>query len=213
MKEVIENKELIEGLFNRAKEINELEYEFAKDFRKEIFNKAETLPDDKFFLAVDILREEIQKRLSKNPTTRQVMEAVKDGANEFARKCIVDSVEKFVSFISFAKTYRIKVDKLYKPCFDNITGVSDDSYGDFCDRLPMAGKEVYEKAINGEVKGDGYELHRFNGCSECYFVGCLERAVERFRGSFLNSCLEEILKNELSTETDKKGEPTNFSKF
>ena len=213
MKDVIENKELMQGIFDKAQKSSSLEREFKKEFHTEVVGKAPLLDDDKFWMAIDILKEEIQKYINRG---ERPFSAVEKGAQEFARKCITDnadSIAKFFSFISFVKTYREKSDAIYKPCFDNITGCSDDGYGDFCDRLPLAGKELYEKALAGELKGDASKIARFHDMSECYIGMKLEEGMEVFIYSFSRDCIDRVEIKERAGHGSKDKEPTKFSQF
>jgi len=56
--------------------------------------------------------------------------------------------------MQYIRTYEDKVNKLYKPLFEVITGFGDDGYGDIIDSFPLHGRERFEKALKEEIEGD-----------------------------------------------------------
>ena len=75
----------------------------------------------------------------------------KSDASAHNLQCRMESrgEQKAALYMRFAKTYGIKAAALYKPLFEVVEGRGDDSYGDLLDNLPLIGREVYDKAIEG----------------------------------------------------------------
>ncbi len=56
--------------------------------------------------------------------------------------------------MQFANMWDSMSDKLYKPLFDIINDRGDDAYGDLLDALPLAGREVVERALKKEFANE-----------------------------------------------------------
>lgn len=76
------------------------------------------------------------------------------GIHRFIWNFVFGQIDDPYLAMQYIRTYRHKVDRLYKPLFDVIKGFGDDGYGDVLDSFLLHGRERYEKALNGELEGD-----------------------------------------------------------
>lgn len=184
MEKIINDKKLMKSFWDEHKAINDKKEILNTRFSEEVTAHVPEMDDDKFWEGIKILLEKMKesKRYVGTDGFHSMMNIIKRATGDFARDS--SSKGKFVDFISFVKTYRRKSDALYKPCFDNITGCGDDGYSDFCDRLPLLGKKIYDKAVAGELKGEASDFE-FEGNSEMYVGMRLSEAVDKFIPSFV----------------------------
>jgi hypothetical protein len=120
---------------------------------------------DRFWELAWVLRNEVyQFRFGYGRTN-----GVQDAASEFFRKPYADdfgpnfrSAEPTYTLdeaIQLAKTWRHVTRDLYDPLFDVVEGRSDDAYGDLLDALPLAGRDVVQKALDREF-GNNIQFER-----------------------------------------------------
>jgi len=188
--DIINDENRLRDLKEKQDAIRKEQWELRETYRKEFIQKAEEMSDERFWKGVDIFLEKIEDALHVMKDTNKyddIYSAIKRAAHNFAKES--SNNDKFLDFISFVRTYSIKTGEVYEPCFENITGCSDDVYGDFCDRLPLFGKEVFEEAINGKLKGEA-DNWTFKKQHELYVCGSLEEAVEDFLPSFITEMLD-----------------------
>lgn len=201
--DIINDEIRLRDLAERNEALRKEEWDLKALYRNEFIGKAEIMDDDRFWKGVEIFKENIDKMMEHMKDTSKyddVFIAIRKAAEEFARKSFREG--KFVDFISFARTYSVKSGQIYDPCFENITGCGDDGYGDFCDRLPLVSKEVYDKAIAGELKGDA-DNWPFKSQHELYVSSSLDEAVENFLPSFIRDRLEELAKGTQSQSEEE----------
>tara|TARA_R110000824_G_scaffold217119_1_gene403643 strand:- start:679 stop:1383 length:705 start_codon:yes stop_codon:yes gene_type:complete len=100
------------------------------------------LTDDEFWSVLAVYRKEVLS---------SIRGGRKSEASAHSLQCRMESrgEQKAALYMRFAKTYERKAAGLYKPLFEVAEGRGDDSYGDFLDNLPLIGREVYEKALEG----------------------------------------------------------------
>jgi len=88
------------------------------------------------------------------------MDAVKRAAKELVRRSHVEHYYgenwamlrfpfSFDEILMFARRWNDMYEELHKVLFDTVTDKGDDSYGDFIDSLPLAGRHVVEKCLEG----------------------------------------------------------------
>lgn len=110
---------------------------------------AKPLDDNEFWAMIDELNTEI-RRTGKKPDYELAFE-------RFCWEYAFRNENKIDKVVRFIKTYESKVAALYKPLNEVIEGYGDDGYGDILDSFPLFGREKYEKALKGEIKGDPYQ--------------------------------------------------------
>jgi rubrerythrin len=114
-------------------------------FNKAMIGLEYTLPpltDDEFWSILAVYRKEVLS---------SIRAGRKSEASAHNLQCRMESrgEQKAALYMRFAKTYELKASKLYKPLFEVVEGRGDDGYGDLLDNLPLIGREVYEKALDG----------------------------------------------------------------
>ncbi len=127
---------------------------YHQAFSEHFDNQVTTLPTDRFWQLQTVFnRQVIRFRFGYGRTN-----GVEQAAREFFRQPYAGDFRatgpgtkySFDEAMSFAKSWRDIAGQLYEPLFDVVTGRGDDGYSDLLDSLPLAGREVVNKATNRE---------------------------------------------------------------
>lgn len=129
-----------------ALQVEKLRITYSEEFPKQA-RKLELLTDDEFWKLCRIFRDFVVRyRFGYGRTN-----GVKDAAWEFFRKVIVDGAEvedEFWLRMRFAARYGEVCGRASEALWDVIER-GNDGFGDLLDSLPLAGREVHEKACEG----------------------------------------------------------------
>jgi hypothetical protein len=140
---------------------------YAKAFRRHFQESVTVLADDRFWTLQGVFRTEVCKfRFNCGGSN-----GVEQAAQELFRKPLAGDFDDNPTYmleeaIQFAKTWPSIHNRLYRPLFDVVQDRGDDAYGDLLDALPLAGREVVEKAVGGGLANEQqFEAAVLEGCA------------------------------------------------
>lgn len=140
---------------------------YAKAFRRHFHDSVTVLTDDRFWALQPVFRSEVCKFRFNYGRSNGVEQA----ARELFRKPLAGDFDDSPTYtldeaVQFAKTWPSIQNRLYRPLFDVVQDRGDDAYGDLLDSLPLAGREVVEKAIAGDFANERqFESAVLEGCA------------------------------------------------
>ena len=113
-----------------------------------------TLKNDTFFEMIRIFREHLIKF-----SERGVAGAVDSAMNTMCidARCDDNVFYTYHTMIAFYNTWQNIVCELHDTLFDVVEGMSDDSYRDLINMLPIVGERLISKIINGDYTNLGYD--------------------------------------------------------
>lgn len=135
-----------------AIKVNEAESAFREAF-KELWQTIPRMPLDggQFWCIMSDFRRIYGRSLSlcgpRGASEHACDEFVRQSVNEERRHRTLGDCMKFT------RQWDLLTDKMYQPLFNVIKSKNDDSYGDFLDAFPLAGKEVIDRALTTGNKG------------------------------------------------------------
>ena len=142
------------NLRKKIKNYKAIDHELTMSVYDLISNSRPLGVNDKFWVYINRVLAEVEyyiKRRSSlsNPNMVVVCESVKTAVEEIARQDRLSN--NFDNFIGFAHSYGLLdsyIDGVFEETESLELGMSDDTYSDFCDALPLAGKEVIDKILS-----------------------------------------------------------------
>jgi len=174
---------------NTVKEAVKRERESQGIIRKHFWSvlyKTPFLEDDRFW---ELLEELKQECMNKQDTELYgCMGRFEHGASSFAWEFAYGKHEgKIDELLSFVQTYENKKTLVGRALNKVVEGLSDDSYGDFCDSFLMHGRETFEAALEGRLLkpqkeltlGENYIHLRLEEAAQSYWASlCLRKDEE-----------------------------------
>ena len=173
---------------------------YNRAFRDYFANKVTELPEGRFWELQAVFRGEVCTfRLAYGRTN-----GVEQAASEFFRKPLADDFGKAPRYtldeaVRFAKSWQGWRGRLYQPLFDVVQARGDDAYGDLLDALPLAGREVIEKALASEFGNQGQlEAAVLIGCDGSKKLADLILHGENYVGTSLADASREFIASKLA---------------
>lgn len=179
----IDLKKTEENIARVVAESNKLLQRACEGIDEIYYHNTELMNDVSFWVLINELNLHIKRADSHSQGVSNFMSNFMWGhlntSVKFAgRKCVM----------SFVLTYRDKRSAVMDALDQKITDLSDDGFSDMVDSFPLFGQEMFEKAINREIEGDGHKYYQ----GENYMMSSLEKHMKHL---CLESCRVEYLKN------------------
>ena len=167
-------------LTETARQLSEAKQAYEAAFRDHFVHEVTLLVADRFWELQSVLAREVRQFYFVYGRTNGIEMA----AEELCRKplandyhCLGDGVVPSYSLeeaVRFAKHWEDLKRRLYQPLFDVVEDRSDDGYSDLLDALPLAGRDIAEKALAREFANHGqFERAVKKACPDDWLSGLI----------------------------------------
>ena len=142
-------------------------------FRDYFANQVDRLTPDRFWELQRVFRHDVCRYRFGYDRSNGVEQAARElfrkpFANDFSGCGEAVPEYSIDEAVQFAKTWSELKRQLYAPLFDVIDGKGDDAFGDLLDALPLAGRDVVRKSIDGEFSSnEAFEQAVVDACTGC----------------------------------------------
>lgn len=168
-------------------------------FRDYFANQVTRLPIDRFWELQRVFRHDVCRYRFGYDRTNGVEQAARElfrkpYANDFTSYGETVPEYSVEEAVQFAKTWSELKSRLYARLFDVVDGRGDDAYGDLLDALPLAGREVVRKSVDGEfASNELFEQAVAEACQECQGLAELILHGENYCYSHLHDAARDYL--------------------